>query len=143
MAERRCPPTITLKEPRVSISFQGPHWPNQPGSWRAQTPADEGHMARSWHKGQTRMEWQAFLGSPEGQTSPLRRLHKGSGWDSERPVLIQWEGKGPSPPLGWEHWARTTRLKLHEATCQWVSFSIFRVPRKKVPPLATMPWPAV
>lgn len=65
-------------------------------------------MKATWpgpgHKGQTRMEWQAFLGSPEGQTSPLRRLHRGlSGWDSKRPVLIQWEGKGPSPTLGWEH----------------------------------------
>lgn len=70
-------------------------------------------MKATWpgpgHKeGQTRMECQASLGSPGGQTSPLRRLHKGlagtqntqsSSNEKERNLLPLWDGNmGLEPP---------------------------------------------
>lgn len=70
-------------------------------------------MKATWpgpgHKeGQTRMECQASLGSPGGQTSPLRRLHKGlagtkdtqaSSNGKERHLLPLWDGNmGLEPP---------------------------------------------
>lgn len=70
-------------------------------------------MKATWpgpgHKeGQTRMACQASLGSPGGQTSPLRRLHKGlagtkdtqsSSNGKERHLLPLWDGNmGLEPP---------------------------------------------